>query len=150
MTDYYRIREYHPVSGEAQKWHRGNDYGAKVGSNIHVAAKGVVAAVGYQYNEDTGTGWGNYVEVKHFDDKGVLQYKTRYAHMDKMSELKVGQKVDEGDILGSVGKTGGVTGPHLHVELMEYKNNKFNYLDITNPEYGNIGKYNDLSTIKSK
>lgn len=57
---------------------------------------------------------GNYVVVEHGS-----KYKTRYLHLSKIL-VKKGQKVSRGQRIGLSGKTGRVTGPHLHYELIEY------------------------------
>ena len=57
---------------------------------------------------------GNYVVIEHGS-----KYKTRYLHLSKIL-VKKGQKVSRGQRIGLSGKTGRVTGPHLHYELIEY------------------------------
>lgn len=57
------------------------------------------------------SGLGNYVVIGH---KG---FETLYAHMNKATELNVGDKVKAGDLVGYVGNTGRSTGPHLHLEV---------------------------------
>ncbi|MGA9746716.1 MAG: VCBS repeat domain-containing M23 family metallopeptidase [Nocardioides sp.] len=76
------------------------------------AAAGVVTRV-----EDLGRrSYGKYVVVDHGDGDSTL-----YAHLDALWSV-VGQRVDQGAVLGLVGGTGGVSGPHLHFE--EKLNNK--------------------------
>lgn len=62
-------------------------------------------------NRDCGGGWGNYIKVKHND-----QYSTLYAHL-KTLDVKVGDTVSAGQVIGVMGTTGRSDGNHLHFEL---------------------------------
>ena len=68
-------------------------------------------------------------------------YKTLYGHMSKFN-VKMGQKVKRGDIIGFVGNTGLSTAPHLHYEVIlnGVKVNPVNYYfnDLTADEYDNM------------
>jgi len=86
--------------------HTGIDLAAASGTPIKAAADGTVTRVA----TDAG-GYGNWVEVKHSDGS-----VTRYAHMSAFGNIKVGQEVGAGSVLGAVGSTGNSTGPHLHFE----------------------------------
>jgi murein DD-endopeptidase MepM/ murein hydrolase activator NlpD len=73
------------------------------------------------------------VEVNH-----GFGYVTRYAHMQK-TNVRVGQKVKRGDVIGFVGNTGKSTGPHLHYEV-HYRGKVMNpqnyyFLDLSPEEY---------------
>jgi len=69
----------------------------------------VVTFVGYERK-----GYGRYVKIDH-----GLGRTTLYAHMSRITKnLRAGQKVERGDVIGYVGRTGLATGPHLHYELM--------------------------------
>lgn len=95
----------HPVTGQ-RKAHRGTDYVAPVGTPIWAAGDGVVDKAGYnQFN-------GNYVFIRHSNT-----YITKYLHMTKRY-VKTGQRVKQGDTVGTLGGTGRVTGPHLHYEFL--------------------------------
>lgn len=89
-------------------WHPGLDFGAHYGTPIHVVGDGVVIGAGYLPNEG---GYGQIVLVRH--SPGVV---TAYAHMSRVL-AHAGQRVHAGDVLGLVGATGHVTGPHLHFEV---------------------------------
>lgn len=89
-------------------WHPGIDFGARYGTPIHVVGDGVVIGAGYLAGE---SGYGQIVLVRHAG--GVI---TAYAHMSKVLAHR-GQHVLAGDVLGLVGATGHVTGPHLHFEV---------------------------------
>lgn len=89
------------------------------GQNIYAAADGEVIAV--NYTSSYGTGWsygyGYCVLVYHGEDSQGRAITTMYAHASKMF-ARVGDKVKGGEtILAQVGKTGNVTGPHLHFEV---------------------------------
>jgi murein DD-endopeptidase MepM/ murein hydrolase activator NlpD len=91
--------------GPANYWHEGTDFGAQAGEPVHCAADGVVAFAGPLYVR------GNVAVVDH--GWGVL---TGYFHMSEV-RAATGQAVSRGDVLGLVGATGYVTGPHLHFEV---------------------------------
>jgi murein DD-endopeptidase MepM/ murein hydrolase activator NlpD len=81
-------------------------------------------------------GYGNQVVIDH-----GFGYKTRYAHMSKITVVE-GMKVKRGECIGTSGNSGKSSGPHLHYEVM-YKGahvNPANYydLDITVEEYATM------------
>jgi murein DD-endopeptidase MepM/ murein hydrolase activator NlpD len=89
-------------------WHPGVDFGAHYGAPIHAVGAGTVIGAGYLSGEG---GYGQIVLVRH--SAGVI---TAYAHMSRVF-AHAGQRVKAGDVLGLVGATGHVTGPHLHFEV---------------------------------
>lgn len=96
----------HPVLN-SMRGHKGVDYAAPPGTPVNTTADGVVDFVGSQ------RGYGNTVIVKHHGD-----YTTLYAHLRGFaSNLKKGQRVSQGQLIGYVGSTGMATGPHLHYEF---------------------------------
>ncbi len=104
VTSSYGPR-IHPVFG-GQKAHKGTDYGAPAGTPIRTVADGVVSFAGRQ------GGYGNYVVIQH-PDKAA----TAYAHLGRI-DVRVGQRVQQGQIIGTVGSTGTATGPNLHFEYL--------------------------------
>ena len=89
-------------------WHPGVDFTAHRGTPIHVVADGVVIGAGYLAGE---SGYGQIVLVRHAGG-----FVTAYAHMSKVLS-HAGQRVHRGQLIGLVGATGHVTGPHLHFEV---------------------------------
>jgi murein DD-endopeptidase MepM/ murein hydrolase activator NlpD len=95
----------HPVLNTIRA-HRGVDYAAPVGTPVRAAGDGRVRFAGRQ------GGYGNVIELEH--GSGVV---TVYGHLSRFaSRLHRGQRVDLGQVIGYVGKTGLATGPHLHYE----------------------------------
>ena len=135
----------HPITGEIMK-HNGVDYTAESSNQkINAAGDGVINENRHQYNPETKKGWGNTIVIKHSKDGNPVS-KTRYAHLKEKPNLKVGDKVKEGDIVGEIGSTGGVTGPHVHVEYSEYNSNSKEWIR-KDPANINPGKYKTRSEI---
>jgi murein DD-endopeptidase MepM/ murein hydrolase activator NlpD len=105
VSSGYGMR-FHPISGK-QKAHLGIDYAAPTGTPVRTIGDGVVTFAGVQ------RGYGNVIEVTHRDNKSTL-----FAHLSRI-DVRVGQKVAQGDFLGAVGSTGASTGPHLHFEFRD-------------------------------
>jgi murein DD-endopeptidase MepM/ murein hydrolase activator NlpD len=103
MSSAYGYRT-DPFTGK-RAWHAGVDFAGKEDSDIVAVASGVVTWSGNRY------GYGNLVEVSHGDG-----YTTRYAHC-KTLLANVGDVVEKGQVLASMGSTGRSTGPHVHYEV---------------------------------
>ncbi|MDR9828399.1 peptidoglycan DD-metalloendopeptidase family protein [Vibrio sp. FNV 38] len=105
VTSNFNPTRRHPVTGKVRA-HRGTDYAAPVGTPIWAAGDGVVEKSGYnKFN-------GNYVFIRHSNT-----YMTKYLHLQKRN-VKNGQRVKQGQTIGTLGGTGRVTGPHLHYEFL--------------------------------
>jgi murein DD-endopeptidase MepM/ murein hydrolase activator NlpD len=93
--------------------HKGIDIAAEKGSDVMASGEGRVVSTIVQ---TTPYGAGNYIEIEH--EKG---YRTKYAHL---GEIKVtrGQKVKQGQIIGTIGTSGGAVSPHLHYEVSKNGN----------------------------
>lgn len=98
---------HHPILG-FKVMHRGLDLAAARGTPVHAAADGVVIRAGR---------WGAYGNIILLDhDRG---FETAYAHLASFADgLADGAAVRRGDVIGFVGSTGRVTGPHLHYEVL--------------------------------
>jgi murein DD-endopeptidase MepM/ murein hydrolase activator NlpD len=108
---------------KARKMHEGMDFTAKQGTPIFATGDGVVAQA-----DNRASGYGNHIVLRH-----GYGYETLYGHLSKYN-VKAGQRVKRGDIIGYVGSTGRSEGPHLHYEV--HKDGK-----VVNPlnfYYGNI------------
>lgn len=95
-----------PIHGKSS-FHGGIDLAAPVGTQVNAAASGEVVFAGER------GGYGKAVLIRH-----QFGYVTLYGHLSKIL-VKKGQKVSTGDLIASVGKTGRVTGPHLHFEVLK-------------------------------
>ena len=107
-----RINPFH----KGNYLHEGIDFAAPRGSEVKATASGKVTLV---KKSDLQAGYGNYVEIEHGNG-----YTTRYAHLEDIS-VKQGQRINKGEVIASVGMSGGATAPHLHYEVI-YKGNKIN------------------------
>ncbi len=96
---------HHPILGYTHK-HTGVDYAAPTGTPVRVIGDGTVTTAGTQ------NGYGKVIYVKHLNGKD----SSVYAHLSRI-DVKVGQKVSQGEVIGAVGATGRATGPHLHFEF---------------------------------
>ncbi len=97
----YRI---HPITGN-RSFHTGIDLAAPEGTPIAAAYGGTVQDTGYT------SGRGNYILLSHGDN-----LQTLYCHLSEI-DVRTGDTVDAGGMIGLVGTTGMSTGPHLHFEL---------------------------------
>ncbi|PSU94359.1 peptidoglycan DD-metalloendopeptidase family protein [Photobacterium kishitanii] len=95
----------HPVTGRIQP-HNGVDFAAPIGTPVLATGDGVVTRVtNHPYA-------GRYVVIKH-----SANYSTRYLHNSRIL-VKVGQRVKRGQEIALSGRTGRVTGPHIHYEFL--------------------------------
>ncbi|WP_410878900.1 M23 family metallopeptidase [Myroides sp. DW712] len=106
-----------------KKFHSGMDFSVNIGTPIYATGDGRVTRANNQLS-----GYGNLIELEH-----GYGYQTRYAHLSKYN-VKQGQLVKRGDIIGFAGSTGRSSGPHLHYEV-HYKGSPVNPL---NYYYGDI------------
>jgi murein DD-endopeptidase MepM/ murein hydrolase activator NlpD len=106
ISSGFSLSRFHPV---LNRWraHTGIDYAAPSGTRVKATADGYVQFVGRQ------GGYGNLIVLHHKNE-----YSTAYGHLSAYAKgLRVGQHVNQGDIIGYVGMTGLATGPHLHYEF---------------------------------
>ena len=101
VSSRYNLKRKIAYYGNKVRPHRGTDFAAPIGSDILATANGTVI-------ESTRRGGnGNYVKIKHNST-----YTTQYLHMKKQN-VKVGDFVKQGDVIGWVGMTGNTGGPHV-------------------------------------
>lgn len=100
-----------PASGTVSQryawYHKGVDIANKAGGAILAADSGLVITAGWPDNR----GYANRVIIDHQNG-----FVTLYAHMSSVS-VRPGQRVNQGDMVGSMGCTGRCTGTHLHFEV---------------------------------
>ena len=105
ISDKFGWRK-HPI---LKKWifHEGTDFSAETGMDIVTTSDGLVERV-----IKSKKGYGNRIVINH-----GYGYKTVYAHLSTFN-VKTGQTVKRGELIGYVGNTGRSTGPHLHYEVL--------------------------------
>lgn len=100
----------HPVSGDTHN-HNGmdiiNEKGDTEGIAIYCPADGKISKAGF------GEANGNFVAIS-FPTSG---YRFIFCHMSEYPNWVAGDVIHQGDTVGYIGKTGNVTGPHLHLEI---------------------------------
>ncbi|OHD66098.1 MAG: hypothetical protein A2176_04045 [Spirochaetes bacterium RBG_13_51_14] len=99
----YRVN---PVTKRSESFHRGLDIAAPEGTPVKASADGTVISAEFRRS-----GYGNMVIIEH-----EKELSTYYGHLADI-RVRKGQKISCGDIVGTVGKTGRATGPHLHFEV---------------------------------
>ncbi|MCF7911115.1 MAG: M23 family metallopeptidase [Candidatus Cloacimonetes bacterium] len=97
----------HPISGK-KDFHYGVDLANKKGTPVYATASGKVTVTSRTAK------MGRYIKISH--DFG---FETVYGHLDRI-QVKKGQEVEKGQIIGRMGNTGDSTGPHLHYEVHRY------------------------------
>jgi murein DD-endopeptidase MepM/ murein hydrolase activator NlpD len=101
VTSEFGLRS-NPFGGRSYEVHEGIDFAGPVGQPILATADGVVVKADYD------RGYGNHVKIDH-----GYHYETLYAHLSRMT-VKLGDRVQRGDVIGYLGNTGRSSGPHLH------------------------------------
>ena len=101
VSSRYNLTRRIAYYGNRIRPHKGTDFAAPIGTPILSTANGVIVKSSYTRAN------GRYVTVKHNNT-----YSTQYLHMQK-SNVKVGQQVEQGDVIGWVGMTGNTSGPHV-------------------------------------
>ncbi len=117
----------HPIY-KIIKFHAGMDFTAPSGTDIYVTGDGTVATV-----ISSKRGLGNHIIINH-----GFGYTSIYAHLDSFN-VRAGQKVRRGDVIGFVGSTGMSVAPHLHYEIKLNGTNvdpvNYYFNDLTPEEY---------------
>ena len=108
MQHYYVSSSYgprkHPLTGK-YRMHHGIDLAGTWQENVTVSADGTVVFAGYHGS------FGKVIRIKH--NYGIM---TTYGHLAKIN-VKRGDIVSEGQVIGKMGRTGKVKGAHLHYEI---------------------------------
>jgi murein DD-endopeptidase MepM/ murein hydrolase activator NlpD len=104
-----------PFGPRGRSWHGGVDLRAERGTPIRAAAPGMVVASTWE------RGYGNVVKIWH-----SLDFMTVYAH-NHQNLVQVGDWVERGQMIATVGSTGRTTAPHLHFEI-RYAGRKYDPL----------------------
>jgi murein DD-endopeptidase MepM/ murein hydrolase activator NlpD len=107
-TRYGQKTDVHGNALWGGEQHKAIDYGVPVGTPVQAAATGTIKHVGSGSGDRS---YGTYIEIDHGGG-----YVTLYAHLSSVS-VSVGQAVVQGQVIGASGKSGYVTGPHLHFEV---------------------------------
>ncbi|MDR2359599.1 MAG: M23 family metallopeptidase [Prevotellaceae bacterium] len=123
ISDGFRVRQHHPIYGDRRP-HNGVDIRGPIGTPIFVTGDGKVTKVVHSFSRE---GYGNRIEVDH-----GFGYKTLYGHLRSIGVTE-GQIIKRGTQIGTLGNTGGVTGPHIHYEVhyLGKAVNPINYFDVT-------------------
>ena len=97
----------HPILGK-REFHKGSDMKAKLFTEVYATANGVVEYAGYHRK----SGYGRLVIIDN-----AYGFKTYFAHLGKIN-VKHGQVIQKGDLIGLSGNSGISNGPHLHYEFL--------------------------------
>jgi murein DD-endopeptidase MepM/ murein hydrolase activator NlpD len=107
ISSNFSLSRRHPILNTIRA-HRGTDYAAPTGTPVVSTADGRVT-----FASRNGS-FGKLVVIQHGD-----RFQTKYAHLNDYAKgIKVGSRVQQGDVIGYVGSTGSATGPHLHYEFL--------------------------------
>jgi murein DD-endopeptidase MepM/ murein hydrolase activator NlpD len=121
VSSPFSTNRWDPILRTVQP-HLAIDYAAPAGTPVVAIGAGRVEFIGWQ------NGYGNVVDIRHSGN-----YTSRYAHFSRFAaNLRRGQSVNAGDIIGYVGQTGHATGPHLHFEFL-HGTTKINFLALRLP-----------------
>ncbi len=116
----------HPVY-KISKFHAGMDFTSPMGTEVYASGDGTVESV-----LSSKRGMGNYIVINH-----GFGYSSVYAHLDRFN-IRAGQKVHRGDVIGYVGNSGMSVAPHLHYEI------KLNNVNVDPVNYF----FNDLTAAE--
>lgn len=119
---------------KARKMHWGMDFTAPKGTPIFATGDGVVKRA-----DNRSSGYGKHIRIDH-----GYGYMSLYAHLSRYN-VKRGQKVKRGDLIGFVGSTGRSQAPHLHYEVWKDEDRinpiNFYYGSLSAEEFENMLKY---------
>jgi len=108
ISSQFTNRRFHPIL-KTYRPHHGVDYAAAAGTPVVSLGDGTVEYAGWK------GGYGKYIRIRH--DRS---HSTCYGHLSGFAPgVRAGAKVQQGQKIGYVGRTGLATGPHLHFEVIE-------------------------------
>ncbi|NDJ51669.1 MAG: peptidoglycan DD-metalloendopeptidase family protein [Chloroflexi bacterium] len=118
--------------GDNLRVHRGIDLANPIGVEVFAAATGTViwSDKGHVNQFETITSYGNTVVIEHDIGLDGKKIYTLYAHLSAMF-VRPGDRVNSGDVIGLIGATGQVSGPHVHFEVRVGENSD---QETRNPE----------------
>ncbi len=119
-------------NGQVQSRHLGTDFAGAVGAPVRAAARGVVALVASFFLA------GNVIYIDH--GEGLVSAYFHLSHQD----VAVGDTVQPGQVIGRVGATGRVTGPHLHWVV------RYGHVSVDPPESARIARYSALADLRAR
>lgn len=106
VSSRFNLKRRHPILHRIRA-HRGVDYAAPPGTPVRATGDGKIIYVGRK------GGYGRTVILRHGST-----YTTLYAHLSRYAKgARSGKRVQQGDVIGYVGRSGLATGPHLHYEF---------------------------------
>ena len=119
---------------KARKMHWGMDFTAPRGTPVYASGDGKISRA-----DNRASGYGKHIRLEH-----GYGYMTIYAHLSRYN-VKVGQQVKRGDLIGFVGSTGRSEAPHLHYEVWKDAERinpiNFYYGSLSAEEFENMLKY---------
>ncbi|MCB0318477.1 MAG: peptidoglycan DD-metalloendopeptidase family protein [Bdellovibrionales bacterium] len=131
ISSQFSNSRFHPVL-KISRPHNGVDFAAPIGTPVRAVADGIIQSAGWS------GGSGKMVKIKHCD-----RWSTAYLHLNSISKtLRPGTKVKRGEVIGTVGKTGLATGPHLHFSMYD----RGRYVDPMNTELPKMPTENMIPT----
>ncbi|MCU0575235.1 MAG: M23 family metallopeptidase [Desulfobacterota bacterium] len=106
ISSGFTSRRIHPITNNAQP-HYGIDYAAPRGTPVHAIGSGQVIFMGWD------GGFGKTIRIRHRNG-----YISHYGHLSRYTRgVRVGKRINRGEIIGNVGMTGLATGPHLDFRI---------------------------------
>lgn len=109
ISSRFSYSRLHPVTGRRRP-HLGVDYAAPTGTPVHTVAAGTVTGI------SSSRANGRMVGIRH-----AMGYESKYLHLSRFAKgLRVGHRLQQKQVIGYVGATGLVTGPHLDFRLSRY------------------------------
>lgn len=136
ISSPFKPNRYHPILKRVQA-HKGIDFTAPTGTPVYATGDGIATSAYYSGS------YGNVIFLNH-----GYGYQTRYAHLNEFN-IKVGQHVKRGEIIGYVGNTGRSQAPHLHYEVLYnfHHIDPINYFqrDLSSEEYEKLIELSEKS-----